>query len=101
MLVYLTNMDSFIKADIFFFISSIATVILSILISILLIYTIKAAKNLETISKTLREGLGESKEILKDLKTRVEDNVIIRLLFPTSQRKRRTVLKDENREGND
>jgi hypothetical protein len=50
-------MESLIKADIFFFISAIATVILTIFLSILLFYFIKAGKNLYMLSEALKDGL--------------------------------------------
>lgn len=83
------------KADIFFFISSIATVILSILTSILLFYLIKTWKNLHTLSEGLKDGLEKSEELIDDFKERLESNMVFRLFFPAKQR-RRVVSKDEN-----
>lgn len=76
------------KADIFFFISSIATVALAILASVLLFYFIKAGKNLYLISKTLKSGVKESEEFIQELKDRLEGNVVFRTFFPPVRRKR-------------
>ncbi|OHA93823.1 MAG: hypothetical protein A2W58_00180 [Candidatus Zambryskibacteria bacterium RIFCSPHIGHO2_02_38_10.5] len=74
-------MESLMKADIFFFISSVATVILSVLVSVLLFYFIKAMENLYILSETLKGGLRESEEFVVELKERLENNMIFRLFF--------------------
>lgn len=57
--------DSLIHADIFFFISSIALVIISIGITVLLIYLIGIVKNVRDISEKVK---AESGELIKDIK---------------------------------
>ncbi|MFA6297452.1 MAG: hypothetical protein WC629_02720 [Candidatus Paceibacterota bacterium] len=87
-------MESLIKADIFFFISSIAIVILAILISVLLFYLIKAGKNLYAISEALKENFKGSEEYVIELKERLEDNMVFRLFFPPARRKRQASAKE-------
>ncbi len=82
-------MDSFIKADIFFFISSVATVVLAILVGILLFYLIRAGKNLHMLSELLKEHYKDSEEFVVELKERLEDNIVFRLFFPPKKRRRR------------
>jgi hypothetical protein len=77
------------KADIFFFISSIATVVLAVLLSVVLYYFIKAGKNLYQISQKLQEHFHESEEFVLDLKERLEDNMIFRIFFPPARNRRR------------
>ncbi|MDP2930733.1 MAG: hypothetical protein Q8N56_04000 [bacterium] len=89
-------MDSLIKADIFFFISSVATVILAVLASVFLFYFIKAGKNLYMISEALKGGFKDSEEFVAELKDRLEGNMVFRLFFPPLRRKRRTAAKDDN-----
>ncbi len=81
-------MDTLIKADVFFFIASSATVVLGILAAILLFYLIRAARNLHQLSEALTGGLKEGGEFFVDLKDRLESNVIFRLLFPPRNRTR-------------
>ena len=81
-------METLIKADIFFFISSIATVILAALLSVALFYFIKAGKNLYLISEKLQTHFKESEEFVLDLKERLEDNLIFRLFFPPARSKK-------------
>lgn len=88
------------KADIFFFISSVATVILAILVSILILYLIKAGKNLYMLSEALKGNFKESEEFIAELKERLENNIIFRLFFPLPRRKRRTASKDDSTKNN-
>jgi cell shape-determining protein MreC len=78
-------METVMKADIFFFISSIATVVLAVLLSIVLFYFIKAGKNLYHISQKLQEHFHESEEFVLELKERLEDNMVFRLFFPPAR----------------
>ena len=87
-------MESLIKADIFFFVASIATVVLAVLVSILLFYLIKAGKNLHLLSEALKGDFKDSEEFVAELKERLENNLIFRLFFPPLRRRLRTVSKD-------
>ena len=87
-------METLMKADIFFFISSIATVVLTILISILLFYAIKAGRNLYLLSEAFKSNFKDSEEFIADLKERLESNIVFRMFFPPLRRKRRTSTKD-------
>jgi hypothetical protein len=89
-----SSMESFIKADIFFFISSVATVVLAILFSVLLFYLIKAGKNLYLLSEALKGGFKNSEEFVEELKERLEENMVFRLFFPPARRRRRVAAKD-------
>ncbi|MFA6272937.1 MAG: hypothetical protein WC673_00360 [Candidatus Paceibacterota bacterium] len=81
-------MESLLKADIFFFISSIATIVFTILISVLLVYLIKAGKNLYKLSETLKSSYDDSEEFISELKERLEDNMVFRMFFPPIRKKR-------------
>jgi hypothetical protein len=89
-------MDTLIKADIFFFIASIATVVLTIMASYLLYYFIKAGKNLYFLSDALKGGFKDSEEFVNDLKDRLEENMVFRLFFPPVRKKRKSLGKGEN-----
>ena len=82
-------MDTLIKADIFFFISSIATVVLTTLFSVMFFYLIKAGRNLYIISEKMHQHFEESEEFVLELKERLENNIFFRLLFPATQVKRK------------
>jgi len=59
-------MESFIHADIFFFITSIVVVLLSIFLAILFVYGIRILRDVRHISKRVRE---ESDRIIEDVET--------------------------------
>lgn len=90
-------MESLIKADIFFFISSVATMVLAILLAILLFYFIKAAKNLSMLSEKLKDGFKESEEFVIELKERLEDNLVFRLFFPPRRRRHTSEKGDSSK----
>ncbi|HEX7586492.1 MAG TPA: hypothetical protein VF390_02580 [Patescibacteria group bacterium] len=90
-------METVMKADIFFFISSIASVVLTVLLSVVLFYFIKAGKNLYQISEKLQDHFKESEEFVLELKERLEDNMIFRLFFPRARKKRRVKEKAQGR----
>ncbi|MFA6973840.1 MAG: hypothetical protein WC238_03845 [Parcubacteria group bacterium] len=81
-------METIIKADIFFFISSVSSVILTILLCVVLFYFIKAGKNLYIISEKLQEHFKESEQFVFELKERLEDNMLFRLFFPPARNRR-------------
>ncbi|PIP22931.1 MAG: hypothetical protein COZ91_02460 [Candidatus Nealsonbacteria bacterium CG_4_8_14_3_um_filter_39_7] len=88
-------MESLMKADIFFFISSVTMVVLAILVSVLLFYLIKARRNLHLLSEALKGDFKESEEFIAELKERLEGNMIFRLFFPLAQRSRRSATKKD------
>lgn len=85
-------METLVKADIFFFIASIATVVLTIFLSFLLFYLIRAGKNLYKLSEALKSEFKESEEFIEDLKDRLEQNFVFQFFFPPI-RKRRKLMK--------
>lgn len=87
------SMETLIKADIFFFVASVATVVLTVLVSILLVYAIKAGKNLYLLSEAFKEGFKESEEFVAELKERLENNIIFRIFFPLLKKKRKVIEK--------
>lgn len=60
----MTPQSSFIHADIFFYITSISVVVLSVLLVALLYYFVRIAMNLEHTSKRIRE---EGDNIIDDV----------------------------------
>lgn len=57
-------MNTLVKADIFFFIASIATVVITIILAILLIYGIKIAKRVKEITEMIKD---ESQNMVEDI----------------------------------
>ncbi|MDP3661761.1 MAG: hypothetical protein Q8R17_02850 [bacterium] len=89
-------METILKADIFFFIASVATVALSVMASIVLFYLIKAGKHLCALSEALQDGFEHSEKFVAELKERLEDNPVFRLFFPLLRRRRRVAAKNNS-----
>ncbi|MEN9614044.1 MAG: hypothetical protein RLZZ347_351 [Candidatus Parcubacteria bacterium] len=87
-------MDTLFKADIFFFIASIATAVLALLASVVLCYLILAGENLYRLSETLKGGFKESEEFVSELRERLENNIVFRVFFPPVRKKRHKALKE-------
>lgn len=87
-------MESIIKADIFFIISSVATISVSIFVVVLLFYLIKAGKNLYALSNMLKSNFKESEEFIIELKERLENSVVFRIFFPPARKKRKAKTQE-------
>lgn len=57
-------MDTLIQADIFFFITSIAVILVAILVIVLLAYGVKIARTVSSIATTIKE---ESENVIEDI----------------------------------
>ena len=82
-------MDTVMKADIFFFITSIAVVFLSIFVIIALYYLIRALKRFSKLSETLEDNIGDASEDIKEMTEQVKESFVFNMIFP-KKRKRRT-----------
>ena len=85
-------METLMQVNIFFFISSVGFIVLTVLLSIALFYFIKAGKNLALLSEKLQESFDNSEEFILELKERLENNPILNFFFPLI-RKSKTVKK--------
>ena len=82
-------MDSLIKADIFFFVSTIAVGLTTVLVLVCLFYIIGALKNFRDISREIKhtvERTGEHVDTLIDL---LEKSIIFKLFFGGKKKKSR------------
>lgn len=89
-------METLMKADIFFFITSVAVIVLALLTAALLYYLIKAGKNLYSLTETIKNGVKESEEFIADIKDRFDSNMILRMFFPSSRRRRKAATREES-----
>ena len=83
-----------LKADIFFFIASVAIIILTLLFSVLLFYLILAGRILYKLAARLKSGFRESEEFIAEMKERLENNPAFNFFFPSSRKKQRSNAKD-------
>ncbi len=88
-------MEALMKSDIFFFISSVATIVLAMLASVVLFYLIKTGRNLYMLSEAFKGDIKESKEFVIELRERLENNILFRLFFPVVLKNRKQIKKKE------
>lgn len=87
-------METLLKADIFFFIASVATIEFIIFFAIFVFYLIKITRNLYFLSESLKTNLKDTDEYARELKERLDDNILFRFIFPRSRKKR---IKNETK----
>lgn len=86
-------METLVKADIFFFVTTIAVIILTIFLSICFYYLAGALRNLRDITQTLKEGVDRAEERVEEFIERIEDNAVFRFIFGN----RRTTKKKKSK----
>ncbi len=80
-------MEPILKSDIFFFISSISVVVLTILISIGVFYLIKILRDFSKISETLNKTASDIGEKVKNMHEDISKIPIIGFLFRSKHKK--------------
>jgi uncharacterized membrane protein (DUF106 family) len=86
-------METLAKADIFFFVTTIAVIILTILISICFYYLSGALRNLRDITATLKEGVDKAEERVEEFIERIEENAMFRFIFGSRKTTRKKKTK--------
>jgi hypothetical protein len=74
-------METLIHADIFFFITSVAMVVLTLLLIVGLFYFLQILRNFRDISNTLKKGVDHASNHLEDLVETMSHNPVFRFLF--------------------
>lgn len=74
-------MESILKADIFFFISSISTILITIIILIAGFYFIKIIRNFYKISTILKNATENAESGLKEMSEHVRQSPIFTFIF--------------------
>ncbi len=87
-------MDTLVKADVFFFITSIAVIAVTVGILIGIYYIVQTVRRIEGYAETIEKKMKEKKEEVdditddvKDMVNDIKDSFIYNLLF-TKKRKR-------------
>jgi len=74
-------MESIIHADIFFFITTIAVVVATVVFAWAGIYLIQAFRDLRDISRVLKRGANNAEEAIGNAYHDIEENPIFRFIF--------------------
>ncbi len=80
-------MNTLMQSQIFFFISSIGFIILSILVAILLFYLIRIGKIFSGIAEKLEKDINNIENSIKEIVEEIRSNSILNLIF---KRKKKT-----------
>jgi hypothetical protein len=81
-------MDTLIKADVFFFITSIFVIILTIVLVVASVYVIRALKNFADISDLLKDTAEQTHAELADMIQCVEESPAFSFLFGRRHRRK-------------
>ena len=96
-------MEPFIKADIFFFVTTIAIVLITFLLSIILVYGIYFARNIYLVSKNVKKEADLIVEMVSTVREVVEERGVsllsmvmkfVNIFHPSDKPKRKSVRKN-------
>lgn len=74
-------MESIMKSDIFFFITSLSVIISTAVFVIIGFYLIKIMRNFSHISKTLRDTVDDADNELRQMSEHVRESAIFNFIF--------------------
>lgn len=83
-------MDTLMKADIFFFVTTIAVVIVAVAILAALYYVVGAVKKLEAYADRIEDKLMDASVEVREMSEDIRDSFIYNLIFKKKKRKRLT-----------
>ncbi|MFA6273747.1 MAG: DUF948 domain-containing protein [Candidatus Paceibacterota bacterium] len=82
-------METVLKADIFFFVSTIAVVILAIFLAILLYYAISAFRRIKLLVKKVEGNLDNVNEEVKEIIIQIKESFLFNLFFPKKKQRKK------------
>ncbi len=85
--------SSIIHADIFFFVTTVALIIFTVIGIIASLYIIAILKNIRDISRTLKRGVENAEGRIEEIVNDIEDSTIFRFIFGRKKQKRTTINK--------
>lgn len=74
-------MESILKSDIFFFIASIATVVMTIILAVAGFYLIGILRNFHAISAVFKKAVDNADESLEEIAKSIKNSLIFQFLF--------------------
>lgn len=83
-------MENLLHSEIFFFISSISFILLTILLSIAVFYIISILRDFKAVSKKIKSGADYAGEHVEELAKNLEESAIYKFIFG---KKRKTKSK--------
>jgi len=81
-------MESILKSDIFFFIASLATVIMTIVLAIAGFYLIGILRNFHAISSVFKKAVDNADESLEEIAKSIKNSLLFQFIFGKKQQKK-------------
>ena len=81
-------MEPVLKSDIFFFISSVGVVVITIILIVASYYLIKILRNVEEMSETLKEGVDDANTSIRNMKNKIETNRFLSFILGKNKKKK-------------
>jgi hypothetical protein len=82
-------METFMKADIFFFVTTIAVGIITIFLCVAIYYVIVGLRRFKDLADKLERGIDTAEENISETVERVTDSFLFGLLFPKKRKKKK------------
>ncbi len=82
-------MDTFIHADIFFFITSVAVVFITLFMIVALYYFILILKRFNILSEKLEKNISHVSGDIEGMAQQVKESFIFNLIFPKRRKKKK------------
>ena len=82
-------MDTLMKANIFFFVSTIAVIVFTLVLVLLMIHVMRFFSSLRLMMKKIELAAGEMSEDAKEMLEDIKQSFIFRLLFPHKRKAKR------------
>lgn len=83
-------MDTLMKADIFFFVTTIAVVFVSIFLMVLFYYMIVAVRRLRALTDMVEKNITSANEHVQEIATQIKESFIFNLLFPKRRKRKKS-----------
>ncbi len=80
-------MDTLMQADIFFFISSIGFVLITIGVLILVYYAIRAVRRFEEFTEVVEAHIEDAKDGVMDFKEDIKESLVYNFIFGKKKKK--------------
>lgn len=86
-------MDTLLKANIFFFITTIAVVLLTLALLIAMYYIVKSLRRLAALAEKVEENLKDATVEVREMAEDMRDSALFNLVFRKRRKKR---MKEDN-----
>jgi len=81
-------MESILRSEIYFFISSISVIIITVILIIIGFYLIKIMRNFSIISERLKETVDGTTTSLEEVGDSIKESYLFRLFFRNNKRRK-------------